>query len=302
MDRTEINRKAKIRKHLALMGRPCTVDAAPTIKRIRALHDLGMTSRQIADEAGVSQSTISDLYRGRRAKRAQANPPITRIPRTTQDAVFRVKPDHSSAHTSRALVDGTGTRRRLRALLMQGFSYRWLSEALDLKDWTMAYELATDEKRLVQVRTRTRVKELYAKLDGVDPVDVGMHPQAASRARGTARRHGYAPRGAWDEDTLDDPRMTPEWTGKCGTLNGQAIHVREMIPVCDQCITAQRLHRRYPQLSYLMGVAKPRGEAVWAEVREALEDGATIHEAADRIGVSTKTVERVKARMVNGGE
>lgn len=57
----------------------------------------------------------------------------------------------------------------------------------------------------------------------------------------------WAPVGAWDEDTLDDPDAAPDWTGRCGTPGGAEAHRRRGTPTCQACrdvrTAAQRARR-----------------------------------------------------------
>jgi hypothetical protein len=39
----------------------------------------------------------------------------------------------------------------------------------------------------------------------------------------------------WDDDTIDDPNAVPEYTGRCGSIVGALIHLRESIPMCPPC-------------------------------------------------------------------
>lgn len=60
-------RRTRKRNRLrALAGEPATVPKLGIRRRVRALMAIGWTYRQIAEEAGVSLSTLRDLARGRR--------------------------------------------------------------------------------------------------------------------------------------------------------------------------------------------------------------------------------------------
>lgn len=61
----------------------------------------------------------------------------------------------------------------------------------------------------VTVQTRAGVAALYEQL--WNPA----HPNPTAVAH--ARRHGWAPPMAWDDETIDDPNATPEGVGPAGT-------------------------------------------------------------------------------------
>lgn len=104
-----------------------------------------------------------------------------------------------------ALVDVTGTRRRLRALLAIGHSH---SE--------MACRLGTTAQRLnvvvhdtgpgtVTRRTAAGVRALYDQLWDV--------PGSSARARAVASTRGWVPPLGWDDDDIDDPAAVPARPG-----------------------------------------------------------------------------------------
>lgn len=104
-------------------------------------------------------------------------------------------------------VPNAGTQRRLRALNAVGHTWKSIGERLGLRTqsvreiaglsvqhpWTMCY-----------TETARRVEELYEEWWNVYPAGT-----AALRARLSAKRNGYLPPMAWDEDTIDDPTAKP---------------------------------------------------------------------------------------------
>lgn len=70
--RVAARRRRKHNRLRALAGEPATVPKLGTRRRVQALMAIGWTYHQIAQEAGVSHSTLRDLNRGRRVYRAVA--------------------------------------------------------------------------------------------------------------------------------------------------------------------------------------------------------------------------------------
>ncbi|MCQ9186232.1 hypothetical protein KMT30_45815, partial [Streptomyces sp. IBSBF 2953] len=67
------------------------------------------------------------------------------------------------------------------------------------------------------------------------PAEHGASQGGITRARRHALAHGWAPVGAWDDDTIDDPGAHPDWTGKCGTTEGFWAHRYIDAPACGPC-------------------------------------------------------------------
>jgi hypothetical protein len=113
-------------------------------------------------------------------------------------------------------VDGTGTRRRVQALLEAGYSTTVLGTMLDCSP-TRVQHLATRAR--VHRNTAERVAQLYAQLAAIAPADhplVFPHlPRAyrlayIARARRYATTRGFQPVMAWTRYTIDDPTALPD--------------------------------------------------------------------------------------------
>lgn len=234
----------KRRKFLRDSGRPSLVPAGPARRKVRALVEVyAMSTHDIAVGAGVSQSTVSDLLRGHRGP-SKGGAEIVKIPRTrTHDKIMAFEPD-PSFYNPNARVPATGSRRRLQALALRGFSLLQMSQAMGHDTcnqvWRVARGVREGKADYVYASTREGVAAIYTKLLDVDPLDIGGDAMSVSRAQSAARRHGYAPAECWDDDTIDDPSAFPEYTGACGTAEGYGIHVRETLagnplPPCQAC-------------------------------------------------------------------
>lgn len=100
-----------------------------------------------------------------------------------------------------ARIDATGTRRRLQALSVLGWSMRALSEQCSVSRLTLV-ELLSGKTTSVFRRTAAAVATTFDELWNVPATG----PQAA-QTRSRALAKGWAPPMAWDE--IDDPRDVP---------------------------------------------------------------------------------------------
>lgn len=111
---------------------------------------------------------------------------------------------------SRSVVDATGTRRRLQALVATGWPQARLAELAHLRRATVA-RIVHGQHVTVHAGTARAVAELYDRVWDVPP-PLGGHAEkiAAARARHVAGRNRWPPPLAWDDDQLDNPRARPQ--------------------------------------------------------------------------------------------
>lgn len=101
------------------------------------------------------------------------------------------------------VVDATGCRRRLQAMMTVGRSLR-----------AVAVELGMHEVHVRRIANGTTVAVLRRTAGAVAVLYDRWWDQWGGSARATswARRHGYAPPQAWRSNTqIDDPAATPSW-------------------------------------------------------------------------------------------
>lgn len=160
-----------------------------------------LTVSQIEQRSGVHRTAIRVLigdFPGRPASRRIAN--------TTEQALLGVQPDRVGVET-RGLVDGTGTRRRLRALVALGWPAKHLAQQLGWSSRTTWFLTAptVDEHEPVRVSTRDAVRRLYDELS----LSVPVPSRATTRARNLAAERGWVRPLAWDDESIDDPATVP---------------------------------------------------------------------------------------------
>lgn len=249
-------RRAKDRAY----GREAYVDAAPVRAHVQALQAQGMGWKRVARAAGLDESTVWKLIYG---DPARGLAPSQRVTRKTRDALLAVTLDLAPGAT----IDGTGTRRRLQALVAIGWSMSELARRLGMLPSNLGATI--HGRKEVTVATATKARDLYDQLWDQPAPPSGRHGSVPVKARNLARRYGWVPPLAWDDETIDDPSATP--------------HV-------DELAGARSRNERGG------GIAN----------RDALADcatswGMTLQQAADRLGVTKSTVEQAVTRLERHG-
>ncbi|CAM5493876.1 hypothetical protein SANTM175S_01230 [Streptomyces antimycoticus] len=105
-----------------------------------------------------------------------------------------------------ARIDATGTRRRVQALAVRGWSRQVIAERVGMT--ASHFKKAIGHER-VTARLARRVAAVYDAWWNQDPLEHGVPPQSVSRARGDAQRSGFHSALAWDDESIDDPDAAP---------------------------------------------------------------------------------------------
>ena len=235
------------------------VDAEPVRQHVRALGEFGIGWMRAAKLAGVSTGGVSKLLYG---DRLRGLAPSRRVRPGTALKLLAVEPTLDNLG-DRTAVDGTGTRRRLQALVYAGWSQSELARRMQMNRANFARTIVGG---LVEVATLKTTRRLYDELWRVDPVKAGVPQWRAAAARQIAASRGWAPIGAWDDDRIDDPDAFPDWTGHCGTPKGRSIHYRIKVPVCPPCRNA---HADQQQAAQPGCDADPRNRGAGRHRKEA---------------------------------
>lgn len=194
---------------------------------IERLIHAGMSIRGISRECGVAVITISRIRAGHR------------IRTTTQDKLLTVVPEPPEATEKTPgaqRVDGAGTRRRLRALVAQGWTAVRLAQYAGCTSENLRQALSKDEGDQTLARFALQVRDLYEQLwDQTPPCASGYEEAQASRVRKEALDREWAPPMAWDEESIDDPAASPaEWREVTDLGSGRRrIHLDNL----DDCAT-----------------------------------------------------------------
>lgn len=185
------------RKRQRGYGRAAYVDAEPARAHLRALGAAGIGWRRAAELAGLSSSVVSKLLYGR-----TGCAPSKRIRAATAEKILAVEVS-ADALADKAVVDATGTRRRLRALVAIGWTQSQLAELLGLTPNNFG-PLVHGRSSVTAARRRA-VVQLYDELWDKPPADDAL----ARKSRRYAQRQGWVPPLAWDDDEIDNPAARP---------------------------------------------------------------------------------------------
>lgn len=179
------------------------VDAQPVRDHLAMLATHGIGWRRTARLAGISTGTVSKLLYGTPGA-VDRRPPSRKVRTETAQALLaiRPKPDAAADH---AVIDATGYRRRLQALVARGFPQQHLAARLGQ---TPANFHIRAERVLAKHHRAARA--LYDELWDADPAAHGIATLSAERARNYAKRNGWPPPAAWDDDIIDDPTAQPD--------------------------------------------------------------------------------------------
>jgi hypothetical protein len=248
------------RKKLMAYGRwEPFVDAGPVREHLRALAGAGISYKRAAALAGLRFSTVSGILYGKPGR-----PPAARVRPATRDAILAVQATFDNL-PDLGRVDGTGTMRRLQALMALGWPKTVLARRLGT-DQLFGVHLAA---RPVTVAKARAVRALYDELwNTAPPARTARERTAALRARRFAERRGWLGPVAWDDDVIDDPAAGPvaEWLRPPGRRN------------------------------------RPGGDLAF-DARELLGYGLGRAAAAGRLGVSVDALDKVLSRYpADGGE
>lgn len=284
------NRWARRRRRLIGYGQwqPFT-DAEPARRHVLAIQASGMGLAGIAARTGVNRGSLDHLLYG-----SAPYPPAVQIRTENAEALLAYWPALDD-YDERAVIDATGTRRRVQALAATGWSAKAIHQHIGIANPQTFERLRGRTK--VTARLARAVRDLYDQVSAKTAEDYGVTPWLATRTRTYATKNRWAGPEAWDPDTIDDPDAYPDWTGCCGTDRGWWIHTINGVAVCRRCETAhsewlaERRHlpssERFRQLALAKGAASNRGANLAHDARELMRiSGLDCEQAAERLGVT----------------
>ena len=267
------------------------VDAEPARRHVRNLMAAGVSIARIAGAADIGIATVSGLL----YTRGEGRGPCEQLRLENARRIVRVRAKDVVTGT----VDAAGTRRRLQALMANGWPQLKLGPHFGVHPYYV-----TELIRQVNVygTTALAVAAAYDRLWNQDPRKHGVAEGAYKKVRTHARTNAWAPPGAWDDDSIDDPNAHPEWTGHCGTDHGWWLHSTNDIPVCPPCHAAHeqwkadRAHlthsERWSEIGKAKSAASNRGATIAADGRELLSYGVSVDQAAARLGVTRQHLQQ----------
>ncbi|MFG3136060.1 hypothetical protein ACGFZA_07535 [Streptomyces sp. NPDC048211] len=278
----------------ATRARGPLVDAEPVRRHVRELMAAGAGYARIAKAADVPVATVNHML-----YTPGARPRTQRLTIKNAQRLLSVQ----FHHISTGLVDSTGSRRRIQALMAIGWPPRHLGPRLGLHEHYVS-EIQRTPKTLAS--TAHALAVTYNDLWNKTPELHGVTPQAANRCRNYARANGWPPAAAWDDDTIDDPAALPEWTGFCGTDRGYWVHVQQKVPMCEACKAAHQQWiadradiepmLRNQAMFAARAAAGTRGTDIATDGRELIRLGCDYEQAAARLGITRQHLQQELCR------
>ncbi len=168
------------------------VEANDVRAHVQQLRTCGMGIRRIAEAAGVTRSTVTNLLYGKRNR-----PPSRRVTGDTARRIQGVADVAVTGLAAHALVDSSGSRRRLQALATLGWSTAALARRAGINRQRLDRALTRDRS---SAATTLAVAKLYDALWST----TAPPSAAATRTMRVARGRGWVPPLAWD-DEIDLP-------------------------------------------------------------------------------------------------
>ena len=163
-----------------------------TLKTRDHLHKLttaGITLTKIHELTGISMHTLGRITLGK----------TTTIQAETETRILALQPNpnHVSPHTP---TNPTGTARRLQALQYNGWTQTQIANMLGSQVahiWKL-----THQKTGASKQTADKIQDLYNQIWNTRPAPYTKYNTLAANI---ARRHGWLPPLAWDDDLIDHP-------------------------------------------------------------------------------------------------
>ncbi|GHG97420.1 hypothetical protein ACFORH_42790 [Amycolatopsis roodepoortensis] len=185
------------------LRRSATVESGPVREHVLRLKAAGLGLPRIAELAGIHKQTVQYLMHGAAGRESG---PARRIRRATAELILAVDPA-TAPPMDLAVVDGTGTRRRLQALCALGWSQTVLGRRLGLSQQNLSALINGGGVRWTRSR---QVTQLYDEMWNQKPAeDTAIQRRDVAAVRRNAVRRGWAPPMAWDDDAIDDPAARP---------------------------------------------------------------------------------------------
>lgn len=219
-----------------------TMSTAPYLPRdhslrtvVEVLDDLTTPGATVPKVAAAHQISNKTVYRWLRIREAHPHWPTPEDvdawdtwSTTTGDRRARNRETSRQRRKARilgagpAIIDATGTRRRLQALVALGWTYAEIGDRLGWQAAAVSH-YAGGRRLRIHVRNHAAVVKIYDQLSMKVPAErTDRHPKDSftrERIRAIARTKGWVPPLAWDDDVIDNPDARP---ATCDTDRGAA--------------------------------------------------------------------------------
>lgn len=195
---TAVRKEAERNKFLRETGRGIFRSGNAAGAHIHAMRATGMADKHIQQAARICPDVMYRIMRG-----------DSQIHVTTERRILAVTAPPTGRPQNSVKTDGTGTRRRLRALVVAGWPGAELGRRMGATKEYIGHLLHGRGAGQVAIHTAIRVKALYLELWDQRPEDHGVQAHMALRARLLAARRGWHPAAVWDD--MNDPNEQPQY-------------------------------------------------------------------------------------------
>lgn len=260
--REDVNQYKRWLNRERAYGRPRRVPAGPVRDHVNELRAHGMGFVRIAKAAGVQDGVVTKLLYGiPSAGRAPSRTLFT----GTAAKILAVRLDLADG----ALTDSRPARRRLQALVANGWSMAKLAYRLGMKRTNIARLISSCNP--VTVATDRRIRALYTELWDAQPPETRLEDRvAATKSRNLAQRKGWRLPMWWDDERLDDPTPTDEerpevvrhMLGRGASLRQIQRTIRADMKTIHKILQSEQLYDQLPPTSR-------RAKSHATELREA---------------------------------
>lgn len=178
------------------------VDAEPARTHVRELQAAGLGWKRIATMAGVPSGVMWKLIYGKTRPDGTRTPSV-RIMKATAGHLLAVPAPSIDDLGGGVRIDGTGSRRRIEALMALGWSVGRLASDHGIDRQVLDRALAWIP---VTVATARAIRVMYEAIGETPAPETNRAERTSvSRTRNRAHAAGWVPPGEWDEADLDDP-------------------------------------------------------------------------------------------------
>lgn len=183
-------------------GRYYLTDAEPARQHVRGLMVQGMGWKRVAQAAGVNPSSVGALLYPQGGK--DPRPPRKKISKQMEAKLLAVKVDLGH----HAVVENTGTVRRLQALAALGWSQSRLASLIGMNPSNF-WQLIHGKNKGVLFATAGQVEDIFnARWNQAPEAQTAAERGGITRAKREAATKGWATAAAWDD--IDNPDEEPK--------------------------------------------------------------------------------------------
>lgn len=264
-------RNTKLRRMRNNNGTPSTVPADAARRHVRALQAQGMGVRTIAARAGVARTTVGWLI----WPRTDTGRVTARLTIDNARKILAVRLQMADE----AIIDGTGTQRRIKALVAMGWSFTAIAREMGYDGHSAQVRVHQMVRSGVRVRSARAVAAVYDRLwNTPPPANTPAEKSAITRSLKLAQTNGWVGPLCWDDSTIDDPTAKP-WRASWAEIHEAPRDLDEI--AISEVMSGRRV----------VLTKAERAEAV----RRLNSQGFSADEIARRVGVTKRTAVRRRA-------